>query len=107
MTDEIKEILERLNKIVPYASVPKELAYMTTNITPQECKTLLDYITTLQEENEKLESILKLREDVITTQHNKIDKAIEYLKLFDRDSDMINHSIIRGLLNILQGDDNK
>lgn len=58
MTDEIKEILERLNKIIPYASVSKELAYMTTNITPQECKTLLDYIITLQEENERLNNII-------------------------------------------------
>ena len=48
MKDEIKEILDRLEKIGFYANVPKELVYMTTNITPQECKTLLDYITNLQ-----------------------------------------------------------
>ena len=60
MKDEIKKILDRLNKIVPYASVPKELAYMTTNITPQECKILLDYITNLQEENERLRKELEL-----------------------------------------------
>ena len=59
MNNEIKEILSRLEKIGYYASVPKELAYMTTNITPQECKTILDYITNLQE---------------------RIDKAIDYIE---------------------------
>lgn len=59
MNNEIKEILNRLNKIVPYADVPKELAYMITNITPQECKTILDYITNLQQENERLNRQLK------------------------------------------------
>lgn len=54
MTEEIKEILARLNKIVPYAEVPKELLYMTTSITPQDCKLLLDYITNLKDENERL-----------------------------------------------------
>ena len=95
MKDEIKEILDKLNKIVPYASVPKELAYMTTNITPQECKTLLDYITNLQEENERLK---EEKEDYKS--RNK--KAIEYIKnncyyLVDNDD--------KNLLNILGGDE--
>lgn len=63
--EEIKEILNRLEKIGYYASVPKELAYMPTNITPQECKTILDYITNLQQENERLKLEIERLNDVL------------------------------------------
>lgn len=99
MKDEIKEILDRLEKIGFYASVPKELAYMTTNITPQECKTVLDYITNLQtieqqysailsenaelenkitnlqEENQRLKNNIKSAFEVINTQMKNLSKG--------------------------------
>ena len=58
MNNEIKEIFDKLNKIVPYANVPKELAYMTISITPQDCKLLLDCITNLQTIEQQYRAIL-------------------------------------------------
>ena len=74
MNDEIKEILNRLEKIGYYASIPKELAYMTTNITPQECKTILDYITNLQQENERLkEQVSEYQDEIFARDNNWYD----------------------------------
>lgn len=74
MNDEIKEILNRLEKIGFYTSVPKELAYMTTNITPQECKTILDYITNLQQENERLkEQVSEYQDEIFARDNNWYD----------------------------------
>lgn len=72
MKDDIKEILNRLEKIGFYASVSKELVYMTTNITPQECKTTLDYITNLQEENERLNNENKQYKEYIKELKNSL-----------------------------------
>ena len=36
---------------------------------------------------------------------DRIDKAIEYLKLFDENSNLIDHSVIKGALTILKGSD--
>lgn len=35
----------------------------------------------------------------------RIDKAIKYLKLFDENSTLIDHSVIKGALTILKGSD--
>lgn len=133
MNDEIKEILDRLEKIGYYASVPKELAYMTTNITPQECKTILDYITNLkqieqdhkqanstlmselaklEEENERLKENKESWQRVATKNFNdsedyksRCEKAIEYINIFKNDIRGLDEIV---LLNILQNgsDDN-
>ena len=100
MKDEIKEILD------------SKVSYVFTYKDRNE---LLDHITTLQERIEYLErsnnrredEIMSLRDECVNGEiyKSRCEKAIEYLKLFDRDSDMINHSIIRGALNIVQGED--
>ena len=85
--DEIKEILNRLEKIGYYASITKELAYMTTNITPQECKQILDYITNLQQAFEnsyteeqldfavnEVKDQLKAEQQLTNQLRNEIDK---------------------------------
>lgn len=90
MKDEIKEILELKRRKVENAE-----AFGLTSINIQEDKTLLDYITTLQEENEKLKEENKhifanvnddelLRSNAMNwAEANKlqqrINKAIEYL----------------------------
>ena len=108
MTNEIKEILDILERRLPFAVAP-EFAYMTAIITPQECKILLDYITNLQEEikrQEKAQVILdnqnaELKEENITLREQirtyykpknelnkhkyeilqqRIDKAIFYMR---------------------------
>ena len=81
MNNEIKVILDKLNKIVPYASVPKELAYMITSITPQDCKILLDYITNLQEKNERQkENLLNLNKTIkkVKKENKNMKEYTEY-----------------------------
>ena len=85
MTNEIKEILDILERRLPFAVAP-EFAYMTAIITPQECKILLDYITNLQEENERLKDSLetmtftaKIKQEAIDGLIKKMDKAIELI----------------------------
>ena len=76
-------------------------------------KTVLDLI----EENERLREENKHYEETTTfgdyvkevnllvDYKSRIDKAIEYLILFDDNSSLIDHSIIKGALNILRGED--
>ena len=113
--DEIKKILDRLEKIGFYASVPKELAYMTTNITPQECKTILDYITNLQQENERLKEENKYLDELRNANYSswqdslsRIEKAVEYIKEdYERNQEVIEYcsfdEFYKKLLNILNG----
>jgi hypothetical protein len=59
MNDEIKEkktkrIIEKIEGLATYVTIPRELAIYNVNIDSQEAKLLLDYITNLQQENEKL-----------------------------------------------------
>ena len=112
MNDEIKEILNRLEKIGYYASVPKELAYMTTNITPQECKTILDYITNLQQEIEKLNDdkrgmLVELYKanDKKDKYKSRIEKAVEYIEKEHEWIKNIGYKLLKteDLLNILNG----
>ena len=58
MKDEIKEILNGLNVVIKHGG--------SVEINSKECKKIIDYITNLQQENERL--------------NNVIDKAIEYIK---------------------------
>lgn len=105
MKDEIKEILAKLNKIVPYAEVPKELAYMTTNITPQECKILLDNITNLQEKYERM----KENAEILSNGYNELEKRnekaidkIQYIIDYGFDYDGFNTvESLKGLIDML------
>ena len=65
-----------------------------------------------KKEIERLTEDIRIFKFTIKTQQEQIqelitkeDKAIEYLKLFDDNSTLIDHSIIKGALNILQGSD--
>lgn len=107
MNDEIKEILNRLEKIGYYASVPKELAYMTTNITPQECKTILDYITDLQEELEEEKRINQENLKLIDKLEEKTEKASGLIEpLVEWGECTINGKILKNVYDILnEGDE--
>ena len=55
MSDEIKEILDKAKEISGYGSDGKQHTRMFNQF---EAKALLDYITNLQEENERLNNII-------------------------------------------------
>lgn len=59
MNDEIKEILECLSLIARNEYVPDEL------LNDEMCRQLLNYITNLQEENEKLNKVANERMQTI------------------------------------------
>lgn len=98
MKDEIKEILDRL----------KNEEFSTTLFQDEKNK-LLDYITNLQEENEKVhKDFNELSERYFFTK-SRNEKAIEYInvgKTFDFiDVGKVVNKIQNDLLNILQGED--
>ena len=103
MSDELKEILESLDKIAKAEYYPEDL------LTYKECQLLLNYITNLQEENEELKKEKKkisqqhiyTLDKLIETQ-TKNENAIEYLNEPNRDE--FDYSITY-LLEILQGGD--
>ena len=90
----------------------------TTNIANEREKALLDYITNLQEENQKLKDYLKIMEKGkdnnlyrFLDYKQRIDKAIEYLTDEKREfSEDCYYKICetleaRELLNVLRGDE--
>ena len=95
MKEEIKEILELQNKI---KSIENETYYLTY----VEWKEILDYITNLQEENERLNKQYNLMEQLLDEKQEVIDKAIDYLYCV---GEIIDGDIQHRLLNILQGED--
>ena len=112
MNKEIKEILDFLEGIVneKYA-MPSEQELLNE----KEIKILLDYITNLQEENEKLYIQLedKANEQIKTMYleyKSRNEKAIEKIKKIQENAIKYgaNHDAIicQDLLNILQGEDN-
>lgn len=78
MNDEIKEkktkrIIEKIEGLATYVTIPRELAIYNVNIDSQEAKLLIDYITNLQESEAYYYGYYKdykLRKD----------KATEYIK---------------------------
>ena len=68
MNDEIKEILESLDKIAKAEYYPEDL------LTYKECQLLLDYITKLQKENDILNDITESYEETSKEQHEEIEK---------------------------------
>ena len=79
MTNEIKEIQERLNY---HKSIGIEPEYCEDLITTGELQRLLDYITNLQEENERLRNLYtderkyKIDCDYFKVLYSKTDKDI-------------------------------
>lgn len=112
MNDEIKEILDSLDKIAKAEYYPEDL------LTYKECQLLLDYITNLQEENERLKKENKklsndLAEAILFNQKRceqnkelkqRCEKAIEYIKKW-RESDGSQGYCTFDLLEILGGDE--
>ena len=60
MSDEIKEILDKAKEISDYGADGKQHTRMFNQF---EAKALLDYITNLQEENERLNNIINELEE--------------------------------------------
>ncbi len=133
MNEEIKEILDRFNKV---KSASNKLSYYPEDLlNRKDMWLLLDYITNLQQENERLKKQLEyLRTDEYLNQvkwernfnetmnkelNLRIEKAVEYLKskedslfitfsddMLDHD-ELIDKKIGTTLLNILEGKDNE
>lgn len=77
MTEEIKEILESLNKIAKTEYYPEDL------LTYKECEILLNYITNLQKENEKLKEENKRIFSRVNDDELLISNAMNYAELQD------------------------
>lgn len=120
MKDEIKEILDDLKDKCKYI---EDYGYQYKRLSLEDTDLLLDYITNLQKENIKLQSLLKVKEyeyedlckdnrrldNCYTQYHNekedyksRIEKAIEYIEENEKEYGSLedNEKII---LNILQG----
>lgn len=87
MSDEIKEILEYLSEFI---NEKEEITKYGCEISVEQAKHLLDYITTLQEENEKIRKMNKAKhkyamnmEDKYITEKAKNQKAVEYLTSYE------------------------
>ena len=106
MSKEIEEILEDLKGHSNNEYInPLELV-------DAECKLLLDYITNLQQENERLKEEYVLLQNASEEYEDKlqkrIDKANEYLEHFNSDEICENITgIANDLLNILQNGSDK
>lgn len=106
MSKEVKEILENLDKIAKAEYYPEDL------LTYKECQLLLDFITNLQEENERLQQRIEFKNTFNNFLNNKYrlrcEKAIEHIKehqliytsQYEEESNFDNH-----LLDILYGGD--
>ena len=95
MNDDIKEkktkrIIEKIEGLATYVTIPRELAIYNVNIDSQEAKLLIDYITNLRQENERLIKELEnisldeasIRADVLLEQQDyksRIEKAVEFI----------------------------
>ena len=104
MNDEIKEILDYLTKFI---NDKEEITKYGCEISVKQAKQLLDYITNLQQENERLKSELECyengvyfsskvdelerenerlkiqvsaREELYEYSQSRIEKAVEYIK---------------------------
>ena len=98
MNDEIKEILDKLKS----NNYPFGIATIDIN-------KLLDYITNLQQENERLKENNQDMQIEMAKCWQGIDKAIEYIKSYKNDYapyELSDYNI-RELLNILQGENNE
>lgn len=112
MNDEIKEILDNIkNKYEDY--------YVQDIVSGNDLKQLLDYITNLQQENERLkENNLDMQEEMARTWQkcddykSRCEKAIEYIKnceIVDKDKryPLLEEQFGEDLLNILQNGSEK
>ena len=75
MTNEIKEILTSMH----YAGH----TFASYRMKSVDILTLLDYITNLQEENERKERLITQYAEGMCAYANRIDKAVEYINKFE------------------------
>ncbi len=102
MNDEIKEkktkrIIEKIEGLATYVTIPRELAIYNVNIDSQEAKLLLDYINNLQhtedlynqllkdydelqKENNNLKTSLDESQEVVIDLQQRIKNAIDYIE---------------------------
>lgn len=117
MKDEIKEILDKLQKVANRETASRN-ALM--EMKDKDYQLLLDYITNLQEENERVSNLYETYEEAnelwikkCENYKSRIDKAVEYIKLIENNTPnstrkniakmiLINY---KTLLNLLNGDD--
>ena len=127
MKDEIKEMLQEIKETVDdYLKIYKledDMMYDTINYKASQWYALLDYITNLQEENERLKENAIHNDKVVDKAKwnemlykSRIEKAIEYLEksmnnpqpyykyLFGDENGKVEN--LDKLLNILQGGKN-
>ena len=79
-----KRIIEKIEGLATYVTIPRELAIYNVNIDSQEAKLLIDYITNLQQINNSLTTSLnkKIEEGINLQQENeRLKKENEMLEL--------------------------
>lgn len=116
MNKEIKEILDKLNKMIIFdeSLIGWQIDGKGTTISKKDFKILRDYITNLQEEHRQtklLKDRYQLKKEIYKL---RIEKAIKYINenvavyaFNDKNYPHweFNDDNIKDLLNILQGDD--
>ena len=121
MNKEIEEIIEYFRNDIKWLEEElKNPHYLGNYITIRDkeyeyLKQLLDYITNLQEENERLNNQYDLMENSLDEKQEVIDKAIEYceeitsreIDISDTDYDLGQDFTARDILNILRGENNE
>ena len=81
--DEIKEkktkrIIEKIEGLATYVTIPRELAIYNVNIDSQEAKLLIDYITNLRKGKEDYKSrVEKANKELINSKEYQIAIAME------------------------------
>ena len=122
MQEEIKEILDKFDKVLKNYELDKKFGQISVDsichLFPNEMIAIKDYITNLQEENEKLKLAKDTKcasEILCECLHNdyksRNEKAIELIKdegLYEEDTNTFCgeiYSSLPELLNILQGVD--
>lgn len=83
MTDEIKEILKYIDQFV-YV----DQTYNDMKLSKVDGKLILDYITNLQKENEKLDSQNTLNKLYWEKLEQRIDKAIEIINKYGKEKQL-------------------
>lgn len=92
MNDEIKEkktkrIIEKIEGLATYVTIPRELAIYNVNIDSQEAKLLIDYITNLQQENERLKELCDKYEEEHSTAFNLWKMKMEEMPTYEEKED--------------------
>ena len=117
MKEEIKEILAYFEEYIKITDMHDSEPMLNW----KDLKIVLDYITNLQEENERLKELCDKYEEEHANEfqcwkrdrkellelRSRIDKAIEYIKEKARNNCWIDQYEANDLINILQGEDTK